>query len=239
MAESERHTDIGTPVESWQGALHPAPVPMAGEHCRLEPLQPAHAEGLFEAYRADREGLVWDYLPYGPFSSLDEFTSFLSGSCLGADPLFYTIIDRLSGRPAGMASYLRIDPANGVIEVGHINFSPTLQRRPAATEAMYLMMRQVFVDWGYRRYEWKCNNLNERSKAAAGRLGFSFEGVFRQAAVIKGHNRDTAWFSILDSEWPACDAAFRAWLDPANFDDDGVQLADLAALRNGPTVNRP
>ena len=131
-----------------------------------------------------------------------------------------------------MASYLRIDPANGVIEVGHINFSPALQRRPAATEAMYLMMRQVFVDWGYRRYEWKCNNLNARSRAAAARLGFTFEGVFRQAAVIKGHNRDTAWFSILDSEWPACDAAFSAWLAPHNFDDDGSQLTGLATFRD-------
>ena len=239
MAESGRQIDLGTPVDSWQGAMRPDPVVLAGAHCRLEPLQPAHAEGLFEAYSADREGLVWDYLPYGPFSSRDEFSAFLAGSCLGTDPLFYAIIDSKSGHPVGMASYLRIDPANGVIEVGHINFSPRLQRRPAATEAMYLMMRQVFADWGYRRYEWKCNNLNEASKAAAARLGFTFEGVFRQAAVIKGHNRDTAWFSILDSEWTTCEAAFRSWLDPANFGDDGAQLTGLAALRDRLTVRRP
>jgi len=239
MAESGRQIDLGTRIDAWQGAMRPAPVVLAGAHCRLEPLRPAHAEGLFDAYGADRDGLVWDYLPYGPFYSLDEFEAFLTESCLGDDPLFYAVIDRKSGCPVGMASYLRIDPANGVIEVGHINFSPMLQRRPAATEAMYLMMRQVFADWGYRRYEWKCNNLNERSKAAAARLGFTWEGVFRQAAVIKGHNRDTAWFSILDSEWPVCDAAFRAWLDPANFDDDGGQLAGLAALRDRPAVRRP
>ena len=197
------------------------------------------AAGLFEAYSADGEGVVWDCLPYGPFSSPGDFSAFLAESCLGEDPLFYAIIDLASGRPVGMASYLRIDPANGVIEVGHINFSPALQRRPAATEAMYLMMRQVFADWGYRRYEWKCNNLNARSMAAAARLGFTFEGVFRQAAVIKGHNRDTAWFSVLDSEWPACDAAFGAWLAPDNFDDDGNRLTGLAALRDRLAVKRP
>ena len=238
MAEQGRHIDLGTSLDTWQGAQPPAPKVVAGKHCRLERLRPAHAEGLFEAYSADREGVVWDYLPYGPFSSIDEFRAFLDASCLGTDPLFYAIIDSESVRPVGIASYLRIDPANGVIEVGHINLSPALQRRPAATEAMYLMMRQVFVDWGYRRYQWKCNNLNERSKAAAARLGFTFEGVFRQAAVIKGHNRDTAWFSILDNEWPACDAAFRSWLDPANFDRDGNQVKGLAALRHGLAAKR-
>ena len=232
MAGLGRHIDLGTPVESWRGAQRPIPVTVDGRYCRLEPLRPGHADGLFEAYSTDGEGLVWDYLPYGPFSSPDDFSAFLTKSCLGEDPLFYAIIDLASDRPVGMASYLRIDPANGVIEVGHINFSPALQRRPAATEAMYLMMRQVFVDWGYRRYEWKCNNLNARSRAAAARLGFTFEGVFRQAAVIKGHNRDTAWFSILDSEWPACDAAFSAWLAPHNFDDDGSQLTGLATFRD-------
>lgn len=223
--------NLGTPVAGWQGARRPAPVVLTGQYCRLEPLRPEHAEGLFDSYLADREGVVWDYLPYGPFSSLDEFGAFLAQTCFGEDPLFYAIIDQSSDRPVGMASYLRIDPANGAIEVGHINFAPSLQRRPAATEAMYLMMRQVFADWGYRRYEWKCNNLNERSKTAASRLGFTFEGVFRQAAVIKGHNRDTAWFSILDSEWPVCDAAFKAWLSPVNFDQNGQQRRGLAACR--------
>ena len=131
-----------------------------------------------------------------------------------------------------MASYLRITPAHGVIEVGHINFAPALQRTPAATEAMYLMMRQVFDVWGYRRYEWKCNDLNNRSKQAAHRLGFSFEGVFRQAALIKGHNRDTAWFSMLDSEWPTIKIGFEGWLDVANFDETGKQRQSLMQLRD-------
>lgn len=231
MADTGRQIDLGTPIAGWRGARRPTPAVLTGQYCRLEPLRLEHAEGLFDSYMADREGLVWDYLPYGPFSALDEFRVFLSETCFGEDPLFYTIIDLSSDRPVGMASYLRIDPVNGVIEVGHINYAPSLQRRPAATEAMYLMMRQVFTDWGYRRYEWKCNNLNERSKAAASRLGFTFEGVFRQAAVIKGHNRDTAWFSILDSEWPVCDAAFATWLSPANFDENGHQRLGLVACR--------
>ena len=181
---------------------------------------------------ADLDGVVWDYLPYGPFDSLDAFRAFLTETCLGRDPLFYAIIDLASGRAVGMASYLRIDPPNGVIEVGHINYSPALQHSPAATEVMYLMMRQVFDGWGYRRYEWKCNDLNARSKNAARRLGFTFEGVFRQAVVSKGRNRDTAWFSILDSEWQQAKLAFESWLEAANFDDDGCQRKSLAALRD-------
>lgn len=192
----------------------------------------SHAPDLHEAYRAEGDGVNWDYLPYGPFDDLDSFRAFLSETCFGPDPLFYAICDLSSGRAVGMASYLRIDPPQGVIEVGHINYAPALQRRRAATETMFLMMRQVFDGWGYRRYEWKCNNLNDRSKLAAARLGFSFEGVFRQAAVVKGRNRDTAWFSVLDSEWPVNRAAFEQWLDPANFDAAGRQRTSLAACRD-------
>ena len=192
-----------------------------------------HAAGLFRAFSTDQDNVIWDYLPYGPFDDIATFEVFLGESCVGDDPLFYTIMDLATGAPVGMASYLRPDPANGVIEVGHINFSPLLQRRPAATESMYLMMRQVFVEWGYRRYEWKCNDLNDRSKRAALRLGFSYEGLFRQAAVVKGHNRDTAWFSILDSEWPVVAAAFEAWLAADNFDAEGRQRRGLAEIRNG------
>ena len=149
--------------------------------------------------------------------------------CLGDDPLFHAIIDSATGKAIGVASYLRIDPASGSIEVGHINYSPLLQRTPAATEAMYLMMQRVF-ELGYRRYEWKCDALNARSRAAAQRYGFSFEGVFRQATVYKGRNRDTAWYAAIDQEWPALQAAFLQWLDPANFDQDGRQRVRLADL---------
>ena len=224
--------DLGQPVCGWTGATPPGRQVMTGRHCRVEPLHIDHAPGLHDAFRGDREDVIWDYLPYGPFADLAAFEAFLHETCLGDDPLFYTVIDPAGDRPVGMASYLRPDPANGVIEVGHINYAPALQRRPAATEAMYLMMRQVFVTWGYRRYEWKCNDLNARSKRAALRLGFSHEGLFRQAAVVKGHNRDTAWFSVLDTEWPVAAAAFEAWLDPENFDSDGRQRRALAAIRH-------
>jgi len=152
-------------------------------------------------------------------------------ACLGADPLFHAVIDRKSNKALGLASYLRIDPPAGVIEVGHIHFSPALQGTAMATEAMYLMMHRVFDELGYRRYEWKCNALNKASCRAAERLGFTFEGIFRQATIVKGRNRDTAWFSILDSEWPRAKAAFQAWLDPANFDVEGKQKRGLAELR--------
>jgi RimJ/RimL family protein N-acetyltransferase len=195
-----------------------------------------HAAGLHDAFRTDADDIIWDYLPYlpyGPFHSLSPFEAFLDAACLGDSPQFYSVIEPATARPVGMASYLRPDPAGGVIEVGHINFSPVMQRRPIGTEAMYLMMRQVFMVWGYRRYEWKCNDLNARSKRAALRLGFSHEGVFRQAAVVKGRNRDTAWFSILDSEWPVAAAAFDAWLSPDNFTADGQQHRGLAEIRDG------
>jgi len=227
-------SDLGRAVPGWSGAAVPVPCALEGRFCRIEPLRLDHAGDLHAAYLADEGGVVWDYLPYGPFDSPDDFKSFLTQSCFGSDPLFYAIIDLATGRAVGMASYLRINPENGVIEVGHINYAPALQRRPAATEVMYLMMRQVFDDWGYRRYEWKCNALNARSMRAARRLGFTFEGVFRQAAVIKGRNRDTAWFSILDSEWQMARQAFETWLDPANFDSGGQQRATLSALRDVP-----
>ncbi len=205
---------------------------MVGRFCRVEPLDPArHAADLFAANRADAEGRIWTYLPYGPFASLEDYTAWMEQTCRGDDPLFHAIVDKASGKASGVASYLRITPAQGVIEVGHINYSPALQRTPAATEAMYLMMARVFDELGYRRYEWKCNALNEGSRRAALRLGFSFEGIFRQALVTKGRNRDSAWFSILDSEWPAAKAAFQAWLDPANFDDSGKQKRGLKDLR--------
>ena len=205
---------------------------MEGRLCRLEPLDAAtHAQALHEEYTADREGRNWTYLPYGPFPSAAAYASVVRSVQAGDDPVFHAIVDRTSGRPVGVASYLRIDPAMGAIEVGHLSYSPALQRSAAATEAMYLMMRRVFEELGYRRYEWKCDSLNLASRRAAERLGFRYEGTFRQMMVVKGRSRDSAWYSIIDSEWPALRAAFERWLDPANFDAQGRQRRRLSELR--------
>lgn len=223
---------IGFTLDGWTAPPHPAREPLMGRWCRVEPLDPGlHAADLFEAYVRDAEGRTWTYLPYGPFATLDAYRDWMTGVCEGTDPSFRAIIDTATGKAAGVASYLRIVPASGSIEVGHLSYAPALQRTPAATEAMCLMMRHAF-ELGYRRYEWKCDALNAPSRAAAQRLGFSFEGVFRQATVYKGCNRDTAWYAAIDLEWPALDAAFSRWLDAGNFDDDGRQrtrLSDLTA----------
>jgi RimJ/RimL family protein N-acetyltransferase len=187
------------------------------------------AADLHAANRLAADDRDWTYLPYGPFADLEEYRGWLRAMATGTDPLFFTLREARSGKAAGVAAYLRIDPRQGSIEVGHLKFSPLLQRTPAATEAMYLMMRQAF-ELGYRRYEWKCDHLNERSRKAAERLGFTFEGIFRQAGVYKGRNRDTAWFSILDSEWPAIRGALERWLDPGNFGLEGRQQASLREL---------
>jgi RimJ/RimL family protein N-acetyltransferase len=203
---------------------------MEGRRCRLEPLDAGrHADSLFEAFAEDREGRNWTYLPYGPFESRAQYTSWLQDAARSEDPLFFTILAPRG--PVRVASYLRIDPAMGVIEVGHLNYSPALQRTAAATEAMYLMMRRAFDELGYRRYEWKCDSFNLPSRAAAERLGFRYEGTFRQAVVVKGRNRDNAWFSITDGEWPRIRGAFEAWLDPSNFESDGTQRKRLEDLR--------
>lgn len=203
---------------------------MAGRFCRLEPLNPEkHAAGLYAANALDNDGKNWTYLPYGPFRTFEEYCDWTNRICASSDPLFYAIVDRAEDKAVGVASYLRIDPQNGSIEVGHINYSPLLQRLPAATEAMYLMMKHAF-ELGYRRYEWKCDALNTPSRQAAQRLGFSFEGLFRQAVVVKGRNRDTAWYAMIDTEWPALNQAFLQWLDPANFDEQGKQRTRLSGL---------
>ena len=221
---------IGFPLPDWTPPIAPPRSPMEGRYCRLEPLDPeVHAAELHAANREDAEGRIWTYLGVGPFARLEDYRAWIEQSCLGDDPLFFAVRDLATGRAAGVASYLRIAPDSGSIEVGHINFAPALQRTRAATEAMYLMMANVFA-LGYRRYEWKCDSLNAKSRAAAERLGFRFEGIFRQATVYKGRNRDTAWFSILDSEWPRLLAAFETWLDPANFDADGRQRRGLSEL---------
>lgn len=222
---------IGWPLADWQACAHPRGAVMQGRLCRLEPIDiDRHAGDLFSAFSEDRDGGNWTYLPYGPFVRIDEFEAWIESTCRGDDPCFFSVIDLASGKAVGVASYLRIEPASGVIEVGHIHFSPLMQGRPISTEAMYLMMHQVFEVLEYRRYEWKCDALNQPSCSAATRLGFLFEGIFRQATMYKRRNRDTAWYSLLDREWPLARAAFEAWLDPANFDAGGKQRQRLSDL---------
>ena len=229
---------IGAVVSGWKSPPVPEWKAMDGRYCRLEPLDAkVHAASLYDANALDVEGRNWTYLAYGPFGSLDDYRVWIERTCSGSDPRFFAIVDRKLDRAVGLAGYLRIDPANGSIEVGHLNFSPLLQRKPAATEAMYLMMRHAF-ELGYRRYEWKCHALNAASRAAAQRLGFSFEGVFRQATVAKGRNRDTAWYAMIDEEWPALNDAFQKWLDPENFDVQGKQRVSLSTLTGPILVKR-
>jgi RimJ/RimL family protein N-acetyltransferase len=204
---------------------------MEGRYCRLEPLDAArHANDLYTAYALDEAGAEWTYLPYGPFPDAHELRAWLARMSETADPLFFVILNA-EGAAVGVASYLRIDGEVGSIEVGHIHYSQLLQRTRAATEAMYLMARRAFDELGYRRYEWKCDDLNAPSRAAAERLGFTYEGTFRQHRIYKGRNRDTAWYSITDAEWPRIRAAMEAWLDPSNFDETGRQLTRLGARR--------
>jgi RimJ/RimL family protein N-acetyltransferase len=227
---------IGAPVVGWTPRPRPPREPMVGRYCSVEPLHPdRHAAGLHAENLTDTEGRIWAYLAYGPFATLEDYRAWMDATCTGDDPLFHALVDKKTGRVGGVASYLRIDPPNGVIEVGHINYAPLLQKTPAATEAMYLMMRRVFDELGYRRYEWKCDARNARSRSAALRLGFHFEGVFRQASIYKGRNRDTAWYSIIDEEWPAAKAAFERWLEPANFDATGRQRQSLSSLMGAAT----
>jgi RimJ/RimL family protein N-acetyltransferase len=218
---------IGPALPGWRPPARPQHAVMQGRYCRVEPLSAMrHAADLHAANSLDRDGRMWTYLFSGPFATLEEYTAWLEARENSTDPLFFVVVDGASGKATGIASYLRIDTTHGVIEVGHLAFSPLLQRTRAATEAMYLMMKQAF-DLGYRRYEWKCDALNAPSRRAASRLGFTFEGIFRQAVVYKGRSRDTAWFSVIDSEWPAREASFVTWLDPANFDTDGRQRRPL------------
>jgi RimJ/RimL family protein N-acetyltransferase len=229
--ENEPGQPVGRLVPGW--TVRPAlpETPMPGRYCRLERLDPAgHGQELFEANVVDVEGRNWTYLPYGPFGRFGDYRAWLDQVAGGQDPQFWAVLTE-AGQAVGVGSYLRIDRTQGVIEVGHLNFSPVLQRTPAATEVMNLMMRRVFEELGYRRYEWKCDALNAPSRAAAARLGFRYEGTFRQAAIVKGRSRDTAWFSITDAEWPALSRAFGGWLQPANFDADGRQRRALADLR--------
>ena len=214
--------------------LSPAPRPqrvtLNGQYVTLVALDPAaHAADLWALTHAPENDGLWEYLFDGPYRERAAFDASIAAKAASTDYLFYAILEAVTGRVVGLASYLRIEPAHRVIEVGGILFTPALQRTTGATEAMYLMARHVFDDLGYRRYEWKCNALNEPSRRAAQRLGFTFEGIFRQHMIMKGRNRDTAWYSMLDSEWPARKAEFERWLNPANF-DGGKQRTPLRML---------
>jgi len=237
---NELGQQVGPAVPGWRPRSVPTRASLAdglrGGFCRLEPLDAAaHAEQLFAADALDVAGSSWTYLPYGPFPDLPTYRVWLEEVSAQADPMFLAVVDTAlwPGRAVGVASFLRMQPDAGSIEVGHLNFSPALQRRTAATEAQYLLMRHVFDDLGYRRYEWKCDALNAPSRAAAERLGFTYEGTFRQATVVRGRNRDTAWFSILDGEWPRLRVGFEAWLHPDNWPNDsaGLPRRSLGACR--------
>ena len=225
-----RTNEFGQPIGDPLNTELPRPLPprnpMAGQYCTLVPVSSNHAPALFDAFATARDTRHWTYLPLEPFRTVDECRVWLEEAEASDDPLYFTVLDA-KGRPAGWASFLRIDPAGGAIEVGWINFSPILQGTRASTEAMFLMMARVFDELGYRRYEWKCDALNAPSMRAAERLGFTYEGTFRQATHYKGRSRDTAWFSVLDHEWPALKARFQAWLAPGNFDADGRQKKRL------------
>lgn len=219
---------IGLPVPAWNRPPMPQRVPIQGRLVYLEPLHPdVHAADLFSALMLERDSSSWTYMHYGPFDSFGDYRDWMLRFCCERDPLFYAIVDNKDHKPKGMASYQRINPEHGTIEVGHLHFTPLLRQTAMATEAMYLMMRNAFLH-GYRRYEWKCDALNKPSHEAARRLGFTFEGIFRQGNVYKGRNRDIAWYSILDSEWPPLREAFERWLSPHNFDSHGTQRTRLA-----------
>ena len=220
----------GEIVQNWREPPWPGDEVLQGRFVRLEPLNAdRHAADLYRANSADRDGVIWNFLPYGPFSSVSGYHHWVREVTAGKDPHFYAIVDLETGHACGVASYLRITPAAGSIEVGHINYAPELQRTPGATEAMYLMMQWAFTA-GYRRYEWKCDALNLPSRQAAARLGLSYEGVFRQMSIVKGRNRDTAWFAAVDGEWPQLRNAFNAWLAPENFMKRGQQLSSLSDM---------
>jgi RimJ/RimL family protein N-acetyltransferase len=224
----EHGQPIGFALDGWSPPVFPPHVMLSGDHCRVEPLSERHAEALWEAQAQDEAGVRWTYLFDGPFASFVEFRRWLSGAQASRDPQFYAIV--VGGRAVGVAAYLRIEPRHGVIEIGHIYYSPALARTRAATEAMFLFMNNAF-ELGYRRYEWKCDSCNLPSRAAAARLGFTYEGKFRQAIVYKGRNRDTTWFSVIDADWNAgLRDAYLQWLAPANFDAEGRQRRRLSEL---------
>jgi RimJ/RimL family protein N-acetyltransferase len=221
-----------TDLANWTPRPRPDRIVLEGRHVRLEPLTAkTHGDGLFEASTVADAAERFRWLPDYPPENRAAFQPWLERAEASEDPLYFTVIDKASGRIAGRQTLMRIDPANGVIEIGNIYWGPLISRQPAATEAQFLFMKYAFDDLGYRRYEWKCNDRNAPSKRAAERFGFTFEGIFRQHMIVKGENRDTAWYSILDSEWPALRRSYEQWLDPSNFDAQGRQKQRLQDLK--------
>lgn len=218
-------------LKGWQPRPRPTRTPLEGRYVRLEPLNAAsHGDGLFEIATVPDAADRFRYLSEEPPVSRSVFQAWLEKVEASVDPLYFAVIDMASGKAAGRQTFMRIEPAHGCMEIGHIHWGSAIARKPAATEAHYLFLKHAFEDLGYRRWEWKCNNRNEPSKRAAERFGFKLEGIFRQHMIAKGENRDTAWFSIIDTEWPALKRAYEAWLDPANFDSAGQQRQRLEEI---------
>jgi len=224
---------IGASLSTWTERPFPPLTPMLGRHCSLEPLDvERHAADLYAAHAEASDGRDWTYLFVGPFAGLSDYVGHLRSEAARRDPQHHAIVDTATMKPVGTAALMRIDPANGVIEVGHVTYSPRLKRSRAGTEAMFLLMTRVFDELKYRRYEWKCDSLNAPSRRAALRYGFAFEGIFRQAIVYKGRNRDTAWYAMTDRDWPLVRAAFEQWLSAENFDPQGHQRRTLSDIRS-------
>ena len=220
---------VGSPLAGWQGAKSPQAIVLRGQYCRLEPVNASrHAKALYDAHQQSPDARHWSYLPYGPFHSYEDYRDFLGDLAQSKDPLHYAVIDLSTEVALGTVALMRMDTTNGVIEVGHVVYSPAMQRTRLSTEVMYLLLNYVFSDLGYRRLEWKCDALNAPSRAAAERFGFRFEGTFRQLQVTRGRNRDTAWHSIIDSEYAALTSAYKSWLSVSNFDEAGNQILKLA-----------
>ncbi len=220
-------------LKNWQPRPRPERVVLEGRYVRLEPLNPGvHGDELYAASSVPDADGRFAWLPETPPQSRAEFQPWLDKAEASEDPLYFVVIDKASGKVVGRQTLLRIDPANGVIEIGHVYWGPAMARTRGATEAQFLLAQYALGALGYRRYEWKCNNRNEPSKRAAERFGFKFEGIFRQHMVVKGENRDTAWYAMIDKEWPALARAYDAWLDPGNFDGDGNQKKRLEELRS-------
>ncbi|MGC4192639.1 MAG: GNAT family protein [Thermomicrobiales bacterium] len=219
-------------LNDWSGRPFPPRTPMTGVRVRLESVAvETHGDTLWDAASAGDDPNLWTWLPYGPFADKNAFLAWLAEREASVDPMFFAIVDLATGRAEGMCSFMRVDAANGVMEMGHIWFAPAIQRSIIATEAIFLLMQRTFDELGYRRLEWKCDNVNLRSKRAAVRFGFTSEGIFRKHLIVKGRNRDTAWFALLDDEWLANRAVFTAWLAPENFAEDGSQRRSMGEIR--------
>lgn len=222
---------VGTALPGWQPRPYPQRITFEGRFCRLEPLRVEHADALFNAYQQESDARGWTWLPFEPQTDIASYKAWVASVVTLQDPIHFAVIDKRTQQPVGTLSLMRIDSQNGVMEVGYVHFSPLMSRTPISTEAHWLLMHYTFDTLGYRRYEWKCDSMNEPSRRAALRLGFQYEGRFRQALVIKGRNRDTDWFSIIDSEWPQVDKAMQSWLAIDNFAPDGKQLKTLESWR--------